>query len=199
MTARLEDAGDRLIVWNGNAGKRGALSPDLYGVLHDAFERAQEPRMRAVILTSDHDFFCAGGDLNLLIERRRLSEPERCDKVELLHDLIHSIRSSPVPVIAAVKGGAAGAGMSLALACDFVIAEPGIKFTASYVRAGLVPDGGLTATLARLLPRSLAMQICVLAQPITSERMAELGAITAVTDDVIAGCLLYTSPSPRDA
>lgn len=180
MSARLEDAGDRLIVWNGNADKRGALSPELYDCIHDAFERAKDARVRSVILTSEGDFFCAGGDLNVLISRRTLDEGQRRAKVDELHDLVRLVRSSPVPVIAAVKGGAAGAGMSLALACDFILAEKGSKFTAAYVKAGLVPDGGLTASLARLLPRTLAMEMCLLAVPATAERLAELGAVTAV-------------------
>lgn len=180
MSARLEDAGDRLIVWNGNAEKRGALSPALYDCILEAFDRATDARVRSVILTSEGGFFCAGGDLTVLIERRKISEDQRRGKVDELHDLVRAIRSSPVPVIAAVKGGAAGAGMSLALACDLIVAEAGAKFTAAYVNAGLVPDGGLTASLARLLPRTLAMEMCLLARPVVAERLAALGAISAV-------------------
>ena len=182
MSARLEDAGDRLIVWNGNTEKRGALSPELYECIAEAFQKARDPRIRAVILGSDGDFFCAGGDLTVLIERRSLSEPERRDKIEDLHAKLRAIRQSPVPVIAAVKGGAAGAGLSLALACDLILAERGAKFTAAYVKAGLVPDGGLTASLARLVPRPLAMELCLLGQPVTAERLAELGVITTLAE-----------------
>lgn len=177
MSARLEDAGDRVIVWNGNADKRGALSPELYEAILGAVKLAGEKRVRAVILTSDGDFFCAGGNLNVLIERRTLSEAERRSKVDDLHDLIRAIRACPVPVIAAVKGGAAGAGASLALACDFIVAETGVDFTASYVRAGLVPDGGLTASLARALPRQLAMEMCLLARPVSVDRLLSLGVV----------------------
>ncbi len=202
MTARIEDACDHVIIWNGNAHKRGALSPELYQTIAEAFALAQEPRIRAVVLSSDGDFFCAGGDLNVLIERRALSEEMRRAKIEDLHDIVRSIRTSPVPVIAAVKGGAAGAGASLALAADFIFAEPGVKFTASYVRAGLVPDGGLTASLARLVPRALAMEMCVLAKPVTSERLASLGAITAVTDNVMQAaqfCVRQIVEGPPEA
>ena len=83
-----------------------------------------------IIITSQGGFFCAGGDLNALIERRSLPEPERREKVELLHDVIRAVRACSVPVIAAVKGGAAGAGASIALACDFIVMEAGAKFTA---------------------------------------------------------------------
>lgn len=187
QTARLEDAGDRIIVWNGNAHKRGALSPELYAAIREAFSLAKEPRVRAIILTSEGGFFCAGGDLNVLIARREMSEAARRDKIDELHDLVRLIRACDVPVIAAVKGGAAGAGASLALACDMIVAEAGAKFTASYVKAGLVPDGGLTAHLARMVPRQLAMEMCVLAQPVTAERLQAMGVVNSLcaADDVL--------------
>ena len=169
--ARVDDQGDRLVVVNMNSTRRGALSPDLYDAINDAMARAVDPRIRAVILTSEGGFFCAGGDLNVLIERR--------SKIDGLHGLIRGIRGCPVPVIAAVEGGAAGAGASLALACDLIVAAKGANFTASYVRAGLVPDGGLTSALSRMLPRALAMEMCLMARPVSAERMAELGAINA--------------------
>ena len=90
--ARLEDKGDRLVVVNANVTRRGALSPDLYEAIGEAVARADDPRIRAVILTAEGGFFCAGGDLNVLIERRNLSEAERRGKVDLLHDLVRGIR-----------------------------------------------------------------------------------------------------------
>ncbi|MDG1472516.1 MAG: enoyl-CoA hydratase family protein [Ascidiaceihabitans sp.] len=181
MTAYVEKLGDRLIVWNGNADKRGAITPLFYTSIAAATKAAQDPKIRSVIISSQGDFFCAGGDLNALRERRNLSEIERQGKIEILHDVIRGIRACPVPVIAAVKGGAAGAGASIALACDFIVAEAGCKFTAAYVKAGLVPDGGLTASLARMIPRPLAMEMCVLARPVTAERMEALGAVNLAT------------------
>lgn len=177
--ARIDDRGDRLVVVNMNVTRRGALSPELYTAIQEAVLRASEPRIRAVLLTSEGGFFCAGGDLNLLAERAKLSEPERREKIEGLHGVIRSIRACSVPVIAAVEGGAAGAGASIALACDLIVAAQGAAFTASYVKAGLVPDGGLTTTLSRLVPRALAMEMCLLARPISAERMVQLGAVNA--------------------
>ncbi|MFG6530717.1 MULTISPECIES: oxepin-CoA hydrolase, alternative type [unclassified Sulfitobacter] len=180
MSARIEDCGDRLIVWNGNAEKRGALTPALYDAIAEAMRLAEEPRIRAVILTSEGRFFCAGGDLNVLIERRKLTEEVRRERVDALHDLVRSIRACPVPVLAAVEGGAAGAGLSLALACDMIVACEDAQFTAAYVKAGLVPDAGLTASLARLLPRPLAMEMCLLGRPVMAMRFAELGAVNRI-------------------
>ncbi|MBJ6372571.1 oxepin-CoA hydrolase, alternative type [Sedimentitalea arenosa] len=202
--ARLDALGDRLVVVNMNAARRGALSPDLYAAIGAAMEQASDPRIRAVILTSQGGFFCAGGDLNVLIERRGLTEAERRDKVDQLHDLVRAIRACPVPVIASVEGGAAGAGASLALACDLIVAAEGAKFTAAYVKAGLVPDAGLTSSLARLLPRPLAMEMCLLARPVSAERMQALGAINTVAPtgqcDAAAHALADAlARGPRDA
>ena len=88
MSARIEDAGDRIIVWNGNTARRGALSPELYTCIKDASNLAQEPRIRAIILTSDGPFFCAGGDLNVLIAGQTSSEAERRERIEDLHDVV---------------------------------------------------------------------------------------------------------------
>ena len=175
--ARLEEHGRTLVVVNANASKRGALSPDLYRVINEALTRANDTHIRAIILASEGGFFCSGGDLNTLKERSSLSLEERRAKVQELHDLIAGLRACPVPVIAAVEGGAAGAGLSLALACDMLIAAEGAQFTASYVKAGVVPDAGLTSALARMLPRQLVSEMCLLARPVSAERLAELGVV----------------------
>jgi len=182
MSARIEDAGDRLIIWNGNTEKRGALSPELYECILQACAMASERRIRSIILTSEGPFFCAGGDLTVLIARQGMPEEQRRQGIEGLHDVIRAMRACPVPIIAAVEGGAAGAGLSFALVCDIIVAARGAKFVAAYVKAGLVPDGGLTAHLARALPRQLAMEMCLLAQPVLAERMHDLGVVNTLTD-----------------
>ena len=182
MSVRIEDKGDRLIVWN-RAEKRGALSPELYEAILSAAEIARDTRVRALVLAGDGPFFCAGGDLNVLIERRALPEAERHDKIAALHEMIVALRTSPVPVIAAIEGGAAGAGLSIALACDLIVAGAGAKFTAAYVKAGLVPDGGLTAALARAVPRQLAMEMCLLGRPVSAKMFARLGIVADLVPD----------------
>lgn len=183
MSARLEDAGDRLIIWNGNTEKRGALSPELYATILRACEKAADPRIRSIILTSEGPFFCAGGDLTVLIERQNMAEDDRRAGIEALHDVVRAMRACPVPIIGAIEGGAAGAGLSFAMACDIVVAAKGAKFVAAYVKAGLVPDGGLTAHLARAVPRQLAMEMCLLGQIVFAERMHDLGVVNALTDE----------------
>lgn len=204
MSARLEDAGDRLIIWNGNTDKRGALSPELYACIMQACEMASERRIRSIILTAEGPFFCAGGDLNQLIKSQGMPAEQRSARIDGLHDVIRAMRACPVPIIAAVEGGAAGAGLSFALACDVIVAAQGAKFVAAYVKAGLVPDGGLTAHLARALPRQLSMEMCMLAQPVLAERMYALGVVNALTDaggtmDVARTFADRFAAGPRDA
>lgn len=177
--AYIEDLGDRLVVVNANNSRRNALSEEYYSVLGAALKQAAEPRITSVVLWGE-GFFCAGGDLNLLAKRGGLTEEQRRGRIDELHDLIRAIRNCPKPVIAAVEGGAAGAGASLAFACDFIIAAEGSKFTAAYVKAGLVPDAGLSASLSALLPRAMVSEMLLLGQPVAAERLAELAAINAV-------------------
>ncbi|PZO61950.1 MAG: enoyl-CoA hydratase [Pelagerythrobacter marensis] len=129
-------------------------------------QAAAEPRIGAVVLTGAEGFFCAGGDLNLLMTAQTMSEDERRARIEDLADLIRAILDCPRPVIAAVEGGAAGAGFSLALACDLIIAAEDARFSASYVNAGLVPDGGLTGSLLGAVPPALAAELCLGGQPV---------------------------------
>ncbi len=89
-----------------------------------------------MILRGEGGYFCAGGDLNTLVKRREMTVPERRDNIEKLHNLVRQMRGCLKPVIAAVEGGAAGAGVSLALACDFLVAEQQAQFTLAYVKVG---------------------------------------------------------------
>ncbi len=131
-----------------------------------------------MILASEGGFFCAGGDLNILATRAAQSEAQRRQNIEALHDLIRALTACPKPVIAAIEGGAAGAGLSLALACDFTVAAEDARFTAAYVKAGLVPDAGLTHSLMSHVPRALAARMTLLGEPVGAERLHGLGALS---------------------
>ncbi|SNR27480.1 oxepin-CoA hydrolase, alternative type [Puniceibacterium sediminis] len=184
MTKRayVEDLGDRLVVVNSFPERRNPLGPDLYTAILEATGRAAtEARITSVTLWGTGGFFCAGGDLNTLSERRNLSLDELGEQIEELHDVIRSLRTCPKPVIAAVDGGAAGAGVSLAFACDFILAAEDAKFTAAYVSAGLVPDGGLTSTLSDALPRAMVARMTLLGEPVAATRLYDLGAVYDVT------------------
>ena len=182
--ARIEDLGDRLVVWNLNAARRGALTPEYYEALHEALmTAAYSPRIVAVILAAEGGFFCAGGDMGVLATRAAQTEEQRRGNIERLHDLVRTITGCPKPVIAAIEGGAAGAGLSLALACDFTVSAKGARFTAAYVKAGLVPDAGLTHSLAGLVPRAMAARMLLLGEPVEAERLHALGALSELAPE----------------
>ena len=84
-----------------------------------------------------------------LKQRKEMTEAERRDQIENLNNIIRAIKNCRKPVIAAVEGGAAGAGLSIAMACDMIVAGQTARFTLAYVKAGLVPDGAATYSLER--------------------------------------------------
>lgn len=177
--ALVEDHGDHLLVTLSNPARRNALAPAMYADLRAALDRgAADDRFGAVVLTGAGGYFCAGGDLNALAERAALSRDERRARIEDLHATVRAIRTCPRPVIAAVEGGAAGAGFSIALACDLLVAAEDAAFAAAYVRVGLVPDGGLTASLAQRVPASLAARLCLTGDPVAAPVLAGMGVVT---------------------
>lgn len=180
---RIIDRDTHLLVVNDNPRRRNALTPGFQAGLTQALaQAAAEPRIGAVVVTGAEGFFCAGGDLEMLLGAQTMDEPARRAAIEALQRLIGAVLDCPRPVIAAVEGGAAGAGLSLALACDLVVAARDAQFTASYVNAGLVPDGGLTGSLSAALPPALAAELCLLGRPVAAPRLLDLGAINAVTE-----------------
>lgn len=173
-----------LTIWNCNAARRNALSPEYYSGLVQGLDRAaQETSIVSVILAGEGGFFCSGGDLNSLKQRRDMTEDARRDQIENLNNIIRALKSCPKPVIAAVEGGAAGAGLSIAMACDMIVAGQSAKFTLAYVKAGLVPDGGATYSLMQAMPRATVARMAMLGMPLDAARMYALGAVTEVVAD----------------
>lgn len=173
-----------LTIWNCNATRRNALSPEYYmGLLQGLNRVANEGSIVAVILAGEGGFFCSGGDLNSLKQRRDMTEAARRDQIENLSNIIRALKSCPKPVIAAVEGGAAGAGLSIAMGCDMIVAGKSAKFTLAYVKAGLVPDGGATYSLMQAMPRATVARMAMLGEPLDAARMYALGAVTEVVED----------------
>ena len=175
--------GEVLILSNNNVAARNALSPEFYVAVTAALEQAAaDPTVGAVVLTGEGGHFCAGGDLRQLAKRRELPMEARREKLEGLHDLIRAVRDCPKPVIAAVEGAAAGAGLSLALACDMLVAAKNSVFSVAYVKVGLTPDGGATAFLAEFVSRQVLTELCLTGERISGERLAQLGPVNRLTE-----------------
>lgn len=172
-----------LVLSNNNVAARNALSPEFYAAVTAALRSAAtDPTVGAVVLTGEGGHFCAGGDLRQLAKRRELPVQERRAKLEGLHDLIRSVRDFPKPVIAAVEGAAAGAGLSLALACDMLVAAKNAVFSVAYVKVGLTPDGGATAFLAEFVSRQVLTELCLTGERISGERLHALGPVNRLSE-----------------
>lgn len=172
-----------LVLSNNNVAARNALSPEFYAAVTAALrDAAADPAVGAIVLTGEGGHFCAGGDLRQLAKRRELPVQERRAKLEGLHDLIRSVRDCPKPVIAAVEGAAAGAGLSLALACDMLVAAKNAVFSVAYVKVGLTPDGGATAFLAEFVSRQLLTELCLTGERISGERLHALGPVNRLAE-----------------
>lgn len=175
--------GPVLVLTHNNPASRNALSPAFYAALQQALQAAaQDDAVDAIILTGEGGHFCSGGDLRQLALRRTLSEAERLQKIEALHATIRSVQACPKPVIAAVEGAAAGAGMSLALACDMLVAATNAVFSAAYVKVGLSPDGGATAFLAERVSRQLMTQWCLTGERISGAQLHGFGAVNRLAE-----------------
>ena len=173
--------GQTLILTISNPEFKNALSPEIYAAGVEALNAAEtNPEIRSVIITGEGTTFCAGGNLQRLLANRQQPKEVQAQSIDGLHSWIDSIRTYPKPIIAAVEGAAAGAGFSLALACDFCVAADNAVFVMSYSTVGLSPDGGGSWTLARALPRQLASEILMCGERISAQRLNDLGLVNQV-------------------
>lgn len=185
MPARLlsatQDAVLRLTLSNPEA--RNAMHPDMYREGIDVLKRAAaDPAVRAITLAGEGDHFCAGGNLHRLRQNRSKPPEIQAESIDALHQWIAAVRECPKPVIAAVEGAAAGAGFSLALACDMIVAAQNARFVMSYIRVGLTPDGGASHWLATRLPYPLAYEILACGHPVPATRLHALGLVSEITE-----------------
>jgi len=173
-----------LILTLSNPGAKNALHPDMFAAAIETLSTAErDDTIRAVVLTGADRFFCAGGNLNRLLENRGKDKSAQAESIDNLHGWIEAIRDCPKPVIAAVEGAAAGAGFSLALACDLIVAGASAKFVMAYVNVGLTPDGGGSWFLTQALPRQLAAEILITGKPVLASRLHELGLVNRLAVD----------------
>ena len=183
MTSSLKSIrqGQTLILTLSNPGFKNALSPDMYAAGIEALNALEtNPSIRSIIITGEGATFCAGGNLQRLLANRQQDKNVQAQSIDGLNSWIEAIRTHPKPVIAAVEGAAAGAGFSLALACDFCVAADNAVFVMSYSTVGLSPDGGASWALARSLPRQLANQLMMCGDRISAQRLQDLGMVNRV-------------------
>jgi 2-(1,2-epoxy-1,2-dihydrophenyl)acetyl-CoA isomerase len=163
-TLRIEVDGEIGVLTLDRPDSLNAMSPEMIGELTVAFAWcADQAPLRALVVTGAGKAFCSGGDVNWFrtgVEDESIDLPSQVRRgAEALHQAIVDLRRIPYPVIAAVNGPAAGAGFSLALACDTRIASKEAFFACAYGRIGASPDGGMTYFLPRVVGPSRALEI----------------------------------------
>jgi enoyl-CoA hydratase/carnithine racemase len=176
-----ERRGGTLVLTISDPPTRNTLSAQVIAAGIEALGAAESnDEIRAVVLRGDGDTFCAGGNLAGLRERRAAGHDAQRRMLEHLHHFVETIRAYPKPVLASVEGTAAGAGFSLALACDLVVAAVDARFVMSYAKVGLTPDGGATWGLARALPRPLVLKMIWLGEPVSADVLHLHGLVTTI-------------------
>lgn len=164
---------------------------DIIGALKEANKDAS---VRSIILTADGKAFCSGQDLNDRTVDATKGPVDIGHTIETeWNPLIDAIRSSEKLVIGAINGVCAGAGLSVALACDLKIAAPGVRFIAGFSQIGLAPDAGMSFMLVRQLGYTKALEFALLGKPLLSEEMQEYNYLNAVDPEPLKKALELAS------
>jgi enoyl-CoA hydratase/carnithine racemase len=189
MPAELKSTsqGQTMVLTISNPEFRNALGPEIYAAAVEALNVAESSDdIRSVVIAGEGKVFSAGGNLQRLLGNRALSPDVQAQSIEGLHNWIETIRTFPKPVIAAVEGAAAGAGFSLALACDFIVAAENAVFVMAYSGVGLSPDGGASWSLCQALPRQTVMELLMCAERISPQKLHAMGLVNKVTGTGLA-------------
>jgi 2-(1,2-epoxy-1,2-dihydrophenyl)acetyl-CoA isomerase len=152
-------------------------------LMHALIQCDEGPDIRAVMLSGKGSLFCAGGDLKTFCAQGR-DLPYYIKEVTIyLHAAISRIIRMAPPVVAAVHGFAVGAGMSLAIACDMVIAGQSARFNVGYTRVGLTPDGGLSYFLSRFIGLKRALELTLTNRIFSAQEAFDWGLVNRVVPD----------------
>jgi enoyl-CoA hydratase/carnithine racemase len=157
-----------------------ALSSGLLRDLEQAISEAEDtPEVGAVVVTGEGRAFCGGADI---AELRASSRSEAAAYIRRIQGVCNRVEASRFPVLAAVGGVAFGGGFELALACDLVVAEEQSRFAVPEVKLGLIPGGGGTQRLPRLVGRNRAKELLYFGEPITADQALAFGVVNRVVE-----------------
>ena len=164
-----------------------ALTHDMLGALLTHLgQLAQDPAIGCVVLTGAGRAFCSGGDVRVqaaAVGKSAQSPEQRTDRLRASMEASRLLRDMPKPTIAMVNGVAAGAGMSLALACDLRVAGEATRMTTAFAKVGLSGDYGGTYFLTRLVGPAKARELYLTAEILDASRLLALGLVTRVVPD----------------
>ncbi len=153
------------------------------GLLEAALAVDQDDAVRCVVLTGAGRMFCAGGDIGLMQEAGDKAGAALSELAGVLHMATSRLARMNKPLLCAVNGPAAGAGLGMAIMGDIVIAGASAHFTPGYPGIGLTPDGGATWLLPRLIGLRRTQEMLLTNQRISAEEGARIGLITRMVDD----------------
>lgn len=142
-----------------------------------------DPRVSAILLKGAHQSFCAGGDVKVFAAQEQDLSAYVTTLTRCLHSSIGTLVSTQKPVIAAVNGPAAGAGLGLLCACDIVIAGRSSRFTLAYSAVGLTPDAGVTYLLPRLIGLRRTLDLALTNRSLSASEAEAWGLVSSVVED----------------
>lgn len=172
------DHGHTRVITLNRPDRRNAIDIPLRVALADRLEDAMaDNNIRTVVLTGAGASFCAGGDISTM---RRMPEAESRPRAEAAARVVRAIWTGGTPVVAAVEGAAFGAGVSLALACDRVVAAEDAVFSTAFTGVGLAGDMGIFASLPARVGPAKARQMMLLPQKLSGAEAFELGLVDAL-------------------
>ncbi|MCL4557787.1 MAG: enoyl-CoA hydratase-related protein [Deltaproteobacteria bacterium] len=153
------------------------------GLLKTLIEAEYDEGIRTILLTGAGRAFSSGGDVKEMIASPEPRGKHFKELTVYLNGIINTIRMMKKPIVAGMNGTAAGAGVSLALACDLITAARSARFNLSYTKVGLTPDGGITAMLSYHVGPKRTMEYILLNPDIPSQHAMEIGLVNRVFDD----------------
>ena len=152
-------------------------------LMHAALRCDEDPEIRAVLISGAGKIFSGGGDLKAFISKGDQLPYHIKEITTYLHAAMSRLTRMDAPVVAAVHGAVAGAGMSIAIACDIVVAAETTRFMVAYTRAGLVPDGSSTYFLPRIVGLKRALELTLTNRMFSAQEALQWGIITRVVPD----------------
>ncbi len=165
---------------------RNALSMDMRSLLDEKLHQVEaDDSVRCVVLTGAGEHFMAGGDIKSMHEYLESHDPSEVEsyflhRIHDLHTIMFAMRRMAKPIVAKVRGAAAGAGVSLAAACDLIIAEEEAFFTLAYCHIGTTPDGSSSFHLPRAIGLKRTLEMTLLGDRYTAQQMADMGLVNFV-------------------
>lgn len=193
MSVLLESFDDGILTLTINRPEaHNSMNEEVAGAINAALRRAEEDRaIRCLVLTGTGKVFCAGGDVKVqasgdLLEDSSDPEAAHDSLVDMLKDgtqFAQLIYNFPKPTLAIMPGPAAGAGLALALACDFRFCLDTAKLTTAFAKLGLSSDSGLSFFLPRLVGATKARELCYFSDVISGSEALEIGLVNAIADE----------------